>query len=177
MDELGLDEVARDGSRMRALLFLLALATALPLLQPMPAAAGPATLLRLEQSIRAAIAHTQSLREDLHRTPLVNRNAEIAGIADGGPRSSLAALRLTARSIDRRLETLRLALPAQSPEHLEILLVLRQELAKLAWAIEEIPQAFDDPLAAPDARDAALRQVEEVLAELDGARAALAALE
>lgn len=163
---------------MRVLLILLALMTALPMLQPVAAVAGSlSTLVRLEQSIRAAMAHTDSLREDLHRESVVNPAAEIAGIADGGVRSSLAALRLTARSIDRRLETLRLTLAGESLKHVEILLAMRRDLATLAWAIEAIPPTLEDPTAGRRELKAALLEIEQALTDLDGAATALAALD
>lgn len=153
------------------------------------AAVGPeATLASLEQSIRAAMAQAQSLREDLAREPVVNLGADIAGIADGGLGSSLATLRLSTRAVDRRLETLRLearAAKARKPamprddnlKRAELMLAMRTQLGTAAWAIEEIPRHAEAGPVGRTAQQAAMDTLEQALAGLGQAVTAMAALD
>jgi len=204
----------------------LLLLASLPALWPGWAAAGPkATLASLEQSVRAAMAQAQRLREDLERTPVVNPGAEMAGIADGGLRFSLVALRHSVRAVDRRVETLRLETrrletrPLEAPgpgsgrpgsgvpgsggpgsggpgsggpgsgepgsgrpageslERAELMLAMRTQLGRVVWAIGEIPADVEAGPASNGARQTALVELEQALAELGRAATAMAALD
>ncbi len=147
-----------------------------------PAVASPVgvtrTLVALERDIAAAAAHATALRDRLEAEVATGKGAEIAGIADGGAGSSLTALRLAARAVDRRLEQLRLATANElSAEQAEVMLSLRASLASLLWTIETIPLALEPDAETLVQRERQLAQLDEALAELDSATAALASFD
>ncbi len=138
-----------------------------------PAVAGigvPQILAALERDIAATRVHAVVLRERLAADAEPDAGAAVAGIADGGAGSSFTALRLAARTVDRRLERLRLATAdALAPDRVEVLLALRASLAELLWTIESMRT---EP--APDAesrlrRERQLARLDESLGELDRA--------
>jgi hypothetical protein len=157
-------------------------------------AGAPRTLAALERDIGAAMAHATVLRERLAAAPLLDplapdphlpdplapqpsRAADIAGIADGGGRSSLAALRLATRAIDRRLETLRASLPTEPPERTEIMLIMRSALGSVLWTIEDLPLAAAEVTDTAPTRDALLDRLDRSLGDLATATAAMAAFQ
>jgi hypothetical protein len=159
-----------------------ALAMLLLALWVLPAVASPVgvsrTLVALERDIGAAAAHATALRDRLEAEVATGKGAEIAGIADGGAGSSLTALRLAARAVDRRLEHLRTATANElSPDRAEVMLSLRASLAGLLWTIETIPLALDPDAETLAERERQLAQLDEALAELDSATAALASFD
>jgi hypothetical protein len=159
---------------------------ALPMLLLLVAIAAPApatsgverTLQALERDIGAATAHAVALRERVAADVATGKGADIAGIADGGVGSSLTALRLAARAVDRRLERLRLATAGElTPDRAAVMLALRTSLASLLWTIEVIPATLQPDAATKAKRERQLTELDEALAELDSATAAMASFD
>ena len=176
-------------ARVRLVLLLAALALG-PAAMAAPAAAAVAvsrTLEALARDVGAAQAHAAALRErlavDIARddaaVPVAtDKGAEIAGIAGGDVHSSLVALRLVARAVDRRLEGLRLATKGElSPERAEVVLVLRSSLAEFRWTIERMPSGPEADAETRAARERRLARLEAALAELDRATAAMSSFD
>lgn len=174
----------------RVLLVLLLAAMALgPAAMVAPAAAVEVsrTLQALARDVGAAQAHAAALRErlalDLATDEVAvqiatDEGAEIAGIADGGVRSSLVALRLVARAVDRRLEGLRRTTTDElSPERAEVMLALRSSLAEFRWTIERMPSGPEADAETRATRERRLARLEAALAELDYATAAMASFD
>ena len=161
---------------MRALLMLLLL---LALAAPAAATSGVGrTLQALERDIWAATAHAAALRERFAADVATGEGAEIAGIADGGVDSSLTALRLAARAVDRRLERLRQATAGElGPDEAAVMLALRASLASLHWTIESIPSTLERDAETTARRDRQLARLDEALDELDLATAAMASFD
>ena len=161
---------------MRAMLLMLLLVA---IAAPAEAAAGVTrTLAALERDIGAATAHALALRERLEAEVETSKGADIAGIADGGVGSSLTALRLAARAVDRRLEQLRLATAGDlPPDRAEVMLALRSSLASLLWTIEAIPLRLEPDPETLAKRERQLAQLDEAVAELDHATAAMASFD
>ncbi len=161
---------------MRALLMLLLLVA---VAAPAAATSGVGRALQaLERDIVAVTAHAAALRERFAADVETGKGAEIAGIADGGVDSSLTALRLAARAVDRRLERLRLATAGElTPDRAEVMLALRSSLASLLWTIEVIPSTPEPDAATKAKRERQLAQLDEALAELDLATAAMASFD
>ena len=161
---------------MRALLMLLLLVA---VAAPAAATSGVGRALQaLERDIAAATAHAAALRERFAADVATGKGADIAGIADGGVGSSLTALRLAARAVDRRLERLRLATAGElGPDRAEVMLALRSSLASLLWTIEVIPSTPEPDAATKAKRERQLAQLDEALAELDLATAAMASFD
>jgi len=161
---------------MRALLVLLLSLTAVA-----PAAAAVEvrhSLDALVLDIGAARAHAAALRERFAVEVGTSKGADIAGIADGGIATSLTALRLVARALDRRLERLRLARASElSADRAEVMLALRASLADLRWTIESLPAAADPDAASLARRELQLERLDATLAELDLAAAAMASFD
>jgi len=161
---------------MRALLVLLLSLTAVA-----PAAAAvevARTLDALVLDIGAARAHAAALRERFAVEVGTGKGADIAGIADGGAGSSLNALRLVARALDRRLERLRLATAGElSADRAEVMLALRASLADLRWTIETLPATPDPDAATLARRGLQLERLDATLAEFDLAAAAMASFD
>jgi hypothetical protein len=150
--------------------------------QPSLANGGmPRMLAALERDIGAAMVHAAALRDRLDAEAGAARPeaaeaataAEIAGIADGGSASSLAATRQVARSLDRRLELLRRATADDPPERTEIVLLMRMALGSVLWTLEDLPLATDDATGQAPSRQALLDRLDRALADLDAASAAL----
>ena len=161
---------------MRALLVLLLSLTAVA-----PAAAAVEvrhSLDALVLDIGAARAHAAALRERFAVEVGTDKGADIAGIADGGIATSLTALRLVARALDRRLERLRLARASElSADRAEVMLALRASLADLRWTIETVPAAPAADAASLARRELQLERLDATLAELDLAAAAMASFD
>jgi len=103
---------------------------------PAGAHPGPRALALLERDVAAGMAHAAVLRERLAAetlasaaTPGPGNAADLAGIADGGSRSSLAALQLAAWAVDRRIEALGAELPEKPAERRQLILHMRTALA------------------------------------------------
>lgn len=161
---------------MSALLVLLLSLTAVA-----PAAAAVEvrhSLEALARDIGAARAHAVALRERFAVEVSTGKGADIAGIDDGGVGSSLTALRLVARALDRRLERLRLATASDvSPDRAEVMLVLRASLGDLRWTIESVPSGPDPDAATRAERERQLERLDATLAELDLAASAMASFD
>lgn len=151
--------------------------------QPSLANGGvPSILAALEHDIGAAIVHAATLRERLAAETQTTRPeaaadataGEIAGIADGGSASSLAATRQVARSLDRQLELLRRATADDPPERTEIVLLMRMALGTVLWTLEDLPLATDEATGTPPSRRALLDRLDRSLADLDAATDSLA---
>lgn len=174
------------GHTIRALVWALAMAVLLVVAPATTAGAmtAPRALAALERDIAAAMAHAAALRERLAAEPVADALApspgnatDIAGIADGGSWSSLAALKLAARGLDRRLETLRAGLPEQPPERAEIMLIMRTALGSVLWTIEDLPAATDEEADTAPTRQALLDRLDRSLTDLATATTAMAAFE
>lgn len=137
------------------------------------------TLDALAQDIGAAQVHAAVLRERLAGNAATSDGADIAGIAGGGIDSSVSALRLVARAVDRRLEHLRLAAASElEPARAEVLLVLRASLADFRWTIERIAQRPDLLDTGTEAgHESELVRLHATLRELDRATAAMASFD
>lgn len=161
---------------MRALLMLLLLVAGTA---PAAATSGVGhTLQALERDIGAATAHAAALRERFAADVATGKGADIAGIADGGVDSSLTALRLAARAVDRRLEQLRAATAGElGPDRAAVMLALRSSLASLLWTIEVIPATPEPDVATKARRERQLAELDEALADLDLATAAMASFD
>lgn len=171
------------GHTIRAMVWAVAMAV---LLATAPASTAdamtaPRALAALERDIAAAMAHAAALRERLAAEPVADAltawpsNAtDIAGIADGGSWSSLAALKLAARGLDRRLETLRAGLPEQPPERAEIMLIMRTALGSVLWTIEDLPAATNEQTDNAPTREALLDRLDRSLTDLANATTAIA---
>jgi|GEM_PF-1957080 len=164
-----------------ALLALLLWSTTLVWTAVHPAAAAVGvtrTLDALTQDIGAARAHAAALRERLATDVATSDGAAIAGIADGGIASSVNALRLVARAMDRRLEQLRLATASElEPDRAELLLVLRASLADFRWTIERMAQDPGPGSGTETGHDSALVRLDATLRELERATAAMASFD
>lgn len=172
------------GYAMRAMVWAFAMAALLATAPATTAAAraAPRALAALERDIAAAMAHAGALRERLAGEPNAlaagpSNTTDIAGIADGGSWSSFAALRLAARGLDRRLETLRAGLPDQPPERAEIMLIMRTALGSVLWTIEDLPLATDEETETAPTRQALLDRLDRSLTDLAAATTAMAAFE
>jgi hypothetical protein len=151
--------------------------------QPSLANGGvPSMLAALERDIGAAVVHAATLRERLAAEAGAARlepaeeatAADIAGIADGGSASSLAATRQVARALDRRLELLRQATADDPPKRTEIVLLMRMALGSVLWTLEDLPLATDEATGEAPSRRALLDRLDRALADLDTATDALA---
>ncbi len=163
-------------------LALAGLATTAPVVTA-GAMAAPRALAALDRDIAAAMAHAAALRERLAVEPggaaltaRPSRAVDLAGIADGGSFSSLAALRLAARGLDRRLEALRAALPDPPAERAQIMLIMRTALGSVFWTLEDLPLATAEDTGTTPTRSALLDRLDRALADLDNATAAMARL-
>ncbi len=175
----------QPGRARRALIGVVVMAVLLAT-APLAAVAAPSVarmLVALERDIGAAMAHAAVLRERLAAEPATGAveprprgAADIAGIADGGSQSSLAALRLAARAVDRRLDMLRAAMPEQPSESAEVMLIMRSALGSVLWTIEDLPLATDEETAGVPTRRALLDRLDRSLADLATGTKAMAEL-
>jgi hypothetical protein len=141
----------------------------------------PRPLALLEQDIAAAMAHAAVLRERLAaETPVsattqaLGNAADLAGIADGGSRSALAALQLVARALDRRIEALGAELTEAPAEHRQLMLHMRATLGGMLWTLHDLPVAADVDMGNARAGLALIERLDRSLGDLDDATTALA---
>lgn len=143
-----------------------------------PAAAADSVgrmLVALERDIDAATVHAAVLRDRFAADVAPDEGADIAGIADGGAASTLRALRLAARAVDRRLERLRLATAdGLAPDRAAVVLTLRASVATLQRTLAGIPSAPDPDARAWAERERRLATLDATLIELEQAATALA---
>ena len=148
---------------------------------PSVAAGAPRALDMLERDIAAAMAHAAVLRERLAAETLasataagVDNAADVAGIADGGRRSSLASLQLAARALDRRLEALGAELTEAPAGHRQLMLHMRTVLGGMLWALHDLPPVADAAAGTGTAGLALIDRLDRSLGDLDDATTALA---
>ena len=139
----------------------------------------PGPLALLEQDIAAAMAHAAVLRERLAAEPRASTTtagfgnaADLAGISDGGSRSSLAALQLAVRTLDRRIEAL--GADQKPAERRQLILHMRTALAGMLWTIHDLPLVADAEIGDTQAGPAFIDRLDRSLRDLDNATTALA---
>jgi hypothetical protein len=144
----------------------------------------PRPLALLEQDIAAAMAHAAVLRERLAAETLASATtqgpgnaADLAGIADGGSRSSLAALQLATWAVDRRIEALGADLPEKPAERRQLILHMRTALAGMLWTIHDLPLVADAETGNARAGLALIDRLDRSLGDLDDATTALASFD
>jgi hypothetical protein len=173
----------RREQAIRAMVAGLAL-VALLVTAPSVRAGAPRALDMLERDIAAAMAHAAVLRERLAAetlasatTPGPGNAADLAGIADGGSRSSLAALQLAAWAVDRRIEALGAELPEKPAERRQLILHMRTALAGMLWTIHDLPLVADAETGNARAGLALIDRLDRSLGDLDDATTALASFD
>jgi hypothetical protein len=173
----------RREQAIRAMVAGLAL-VALLATAPSVRAGAPRALALLERDIAAAMAHAAVLRERLAAetlasatTPGPGNAADLAGIADGGSRSSLAALQLAAWAVDRRIEALGAELPEKPAERRQLILHMRTALAGMLWTIHDLPLVADAETGNARAGLALIDRLDRSLGDLDDATTALASFD
>jgi hypothetical protein len=173
----------RREQAIRAMVAGLAL-VALLVTAPSVRAGAPRALDMLERDIAAAMAHAAVLRERLAAETLASATtqgpgnaADLAGIADGGSRSSLAALQLAAWAVDRRIEALGAELPEKPAERRQLILHMRTALAGMLWTIHDLPLVADAETGNARAGLALIDRLDRSLGDLDDATTALASFD
>jgi hypothetical protein len=173
----------RREQAIRAMVAGLAL-VALLVTAPSVRAGAPRALDMLERDIAAAMAHAAVLRERLAAETLASATtqgpgnaADLAGIADGGSRSSLAALQLAAWAVDRRIEALGADLPEKPAERRQLILHMRTALAGMLWTIHDLPLVADAETGNARAGLALIDRLDRSLGDLDDATTALASFD